>query len=159
MLLGFVPLHPRGVRPEAGIQSPYKNRPAAYASAQAERRPWWGEYRRHSAGVRAHRRCCHLNTENNPVPFALLFYYFSSNCETLQNSGIGKNMGSPTCVAEPVSLFLPHVSQSLKRGRWGLVDTWAPAAGLCLHHPLVKPQKWPNASEVESKVEGFLHNM
>lgn len=49
----------------------------------------------------------------------------------LQNSGIGKSMGSPTCL---LSQFLSFFPRFLRAGE-GQMGTWAPAAGAVLASP------------------------
>lgn len=59
----------------------------------------------------------------------------------LQNFGIGKNMGSPTCLLSQFLSFFPMFLRAWRGADGDRQIHELLQQGLCLHHPLAKPQK------------------
>lgn len=110
MNLGFVPLHPKGIRPGVGKKNPYKSRPRAYASGQAGRRPLLVgcSYQLSWSQSTPRRKHWCLNTENNLYNLLSLFLFlFLEICEIVQKPETGKGVGSPTLLQNRLLFFSP----------------------------------------------------
>lgn len=116
MKLGFVPLHPKGVRPEADVKSSYETRPRAYASGQS-----WEKADASGRLLPSQMKQKHTTKKTKKITschFSLSLFFFPLDiCELVQRSEAERCVDSPTLLQNKL-LFSANLPSSW-RGRCG----------------------------------------